>query len=474
MLSGGNIDANAVQKALEPVIQASEARLRLDIVHGFHLVNQNIKSSVGALGTQLIEFLSGPTSTISFPNLPLYVHPKLLPTIAPFLLPGVSNPQWTCPQQALSVASVLHDEHVLSFMATALGKTLQVFAAPILKKEKLFIFILPLVSLTRNMEDRVSSLPYSVGRWTKDLDPFGIQLVIIPAHEAGTRAFADWLLLPYVQQRLDRIFIDEVHHLITDKNFRECFARLGDLTLAGAKYTLMSATCPPRDVPEILHILGITELSMVREIRSSTTRTNIQYTVEQCTNDNLYATVQSKFNSIVLQPDERGLIYASTLKDCDELSQLLSAPKYYAPIDPKEKDKIQEEWFSGVYKWLICTTAYGEGIDYSKVRWVFNVRPQGKTSEVQQGGRAGRDGELSYSHTIFTTFPAHFRGLGLTDDPHGKAGLYAGYQMDTCYRFSFRLYDKETYPCAAIPGAALCGFCLEQVYQYILILHLCC
>lgn len=64
---------------------------------------------------------------------------------------------------------------------------------------------------------------------------------------------------------------------------------------------------------------------------------------------------------------------------------------------------MQEEWEKGIKKTVVATTAFGMGIDKGDVRYVihYNV-PKSMEEFYQESGRAGRDGEQSYSIIYFS------------------------------------------------------------------------
>ncbi|KAF5331459.1 hypothetical protein D9758_016336 [Tetrapyrgos nigripes] len=411
----------------------------------------------------IIGYMSGSSSVPQFPSPPIIVTPRLLQTVQ-CSLPDVKR--WKSPQQAESVASVLGDSHVFSILATGEGKSLQFFAAPILKPGRLFVVILPLVSLTIDMTRRLELMPYHGGIWGPDLDTVKASLVLVPAHLAGTSAFKKWLLLPEVNNRLDRIFVDEAHHIKTDRNFRECFQALCDHILVARKpISFLSGSLGPHDMTFITKACGMNEPSLVTEIRSYCGRPNHRYTHEQVDAKDMLHGIKKFIDQVgELSSDQRGLIFVDTIENCKKVAAHFGFEAYYAAESDEQKKKFQQLWRAGPTpkdRWMVCTMAFGEGIDSDLVVYVISYNPWGMTSLKQQFGRGGRNGQLSFGHLIWTQLP-DISGFKCPDDD--LVGRLALHRLLTspgeCMRLSEASYDRVVHSCAAL-GAELCQNCLK-------------
>ena len=129
----------------------------------------------------------------------------------------------------------------------------------------------------------------------------------------------------------------------------------------------------------------------------SVARTNIQINVTPKKTDKLatqiYAEITKNFQ---FKP---GLIYALTVSEVLHLSGdlrklgLKVAP-YYSGLSPNLKKLNHEKWMNGEYQALICTIAFGAGVDKKDVRFVIHASvPSSMEEYTQQIGRAGCDGK---------------------------------------------------------------------------------
>lgn len=65
--------------------------------------------------------------------------------------------------------------------------------------------------------------------------------------------------------------------------------------------------------------------------------------------------------------DMSGIIYATTIKDCEEITKLLrdanlKVREYHAQLTPNQKQNVQHKWYSGHYQAVVATIAFGMGI----------------------------------------------------------------------------------------------------------------
>lgn len=101
------------------------------------------------------------------------------------------------------------------------------------------------------------------------------------------------------------------------------------------------------------------------------------------------------------------IVYCKTRKKTKEFADLLKAHKinaacYHAGLKQDERKERQEKWIRNEIRVIVCTNAFGMGIDKPDVRLVVHTAPPDCLENYyQEAGRAGRDGEKAYAVLLY-------------------------------------------------------------------------
>lgn len=109
---------------------------------------------------------------------------------------------------------------------------------------------------------------------------------------------------------------------------------------------------------------------------------------------------------------EAGLLFCPTVRNggtsCSAMSQVLSSEfggKYrlfHGQMNQREKVKNQDDFMLGLFPMMICTKAFGMGIDKQDLRFtIHNSLPSSVESFYQEAGRAGRDRKKAICYILY-------------------------------------------------------------------------
>ena len=307
-----------------------------------------------------------------------------------------SSAQWTAVDLSNHTTTDL-----IVILPTGHGKSLLFFSAIVNQPEKAILLIVPLVSLAEDMARRFEEFDGQI-QFTVCTKPtqYCNENVIITTPEAiAIDTIYRSLNSIIVQDKISRIFIDEAHFTETDAGYRPDLARLYHVMTLRAPICLLSATMSS-DIKQGIQTAYFKKHHPV-EIRLSTDRPNLRYSfIKDSSQETLIELVESALE--ILGTEERIIVYCTSRSTVRELSEKLQSKSYTGDmIDSQRKDSFNA-WREGDSKVMVATSAFGAGVDFKSVRFVFLFRlPYSVESFVQQAGRGGRDGSPAYAITLW-------------------------------------------------------------------------
>lgn len=305
------------------------------------------------------------------------------------------------PGQEDIISSALQGRDVLGILPTGGGKSL-CFQVPTMLSDGLAIVVTPLIALmkdqVRNLQSRgIKALAVHTGMSRREVDTalnnaaYGdFKFLYISPERIHTELFQSWLR----ELNINYIVIDEAHCISQwGYDFRPSYLEIAKLRkVVDAPVIALTATATPEVAADIMLRLEFPEENLVK---SSFARPNLSYCCKETVDK------RGEILRFCLGTSGTGIVYVRSRKMCEELSLFLcqngvSADFYHAGLSTQDRSRKQREWIDNRTRVMVCTNAFGMGIDKPDVRFVLHFGLSDSIeSYFQEAGRAGRDGKPS-------------------------------------------------------------------------------
>ena len=313
------------------------------------------------------------------------------------------------PMQEEIITAALEGKDVLAIMPTGGGKSI-CFQVPGLMRDGITLVVTPLIALMKdqvqNLNDRgVRALAIHAGMSRHEVDlalnnaAYGdFKFLYLSPERLGTQLFRSYIDVLDVSF----IVVDEAHCISQwGYDFRPDYLRIGELReRIDAPVIAVTATATPSVAQDIMERLGFKEKLL---LKSGFERPNLSYIVRQV--EDKYSQILNVCNGV----PGTGIVYARNRRKCEELSAFLmaqgvSASFYHAGLGGQARAERQAAWKSGAVRVMVCTNAFGMGIDKPDVRFVVHYDlPESPEAYFQEAGRAGRDGKRSFAVQLWNS-----------------------------------------------------------------------
>ena len=313
------------------------------------------------------------------------------------------------PKQEEIVRTALEGKDVLAILPTGGGKSV-CFQVPALMKEGIAIVVTPLIALMKdqvqNLNDRgIKALCVNAGMGRREVELtlnnalYGdFKFLYVSPERIGTPMFQAFVR----EMQVSYIVVDEAHCISQwGYDFRPDYLNIGRLReLVDAPVIALTATATPQVAEDIMDRLAFEEKCL---IKSGFERPNLSYVVRNC-EDKL-----GQLLNICTNVQGTGVVYVRSRKRTEELAAFLtgngvSSSYYHAGLGTESRSDRQEKLKKDQIRVMVCTNAFGMGIDKPDVRFVvhFDV-PDSPEAYFQEAGRGGRDGKRSYAVMLWNS-----------------------------------------------------------------------
>ena len=313
------------------------------------------------------------------------------------------------PLQEDIINAVLQKKDVLALLPTGGGKSV-CFQVPVMMNDGLCLVISPLIAL---MKDQVENLRrkgitafaiYSgmsrkeVMNTLKVAGESNCKFLYVSPERLETNLFKEYL----PSFNINLIAVDEAHCISQwGYDFRPPYLRIGALReeLHNVPVLALTASATIEVQNDICEKLSFSQKNIFRQ---SFERANLSYSVF-----NVDVKI-NKIKEVLEKVSGSSIVYCKSRRRTKEIADLLNAQNinsnyYHAGLTSDERNKRQESWIRNETRVIICTNAFGMGIDKPDVRTVIHADvPDCLENYYQEAGRVGRDEKKSYAVLLYT------------------------------------------------------------------------
>ena len=302
------------------------------------------------------------------------------------------------------IKDVISEKDVVALLPTGAGKSL-CYQIPALVKKGICLVVSPLVSLMKDQIDQ--------------LDKKGIKALTIKSNSSvdeivtlfdnlkfGNYKFlylsperlnSDFILNKLKQIPINLIAVDEVHCISEwGQDFRPSYRLIHKIREIHPSVNIiaLTATATKKVTNDVVENLNLRDASIFKK---SFFRENLAYQVIY--NENKIGKLEKIFKKNPFPT----IIYVGSRKKTEDLSNLInskgySSTFYHGGMSSNDKSKAFDSWMNEENLIMVATNAFGMGIDKSNVKIVVHLDlPSSIENYIQEAGRAGRNGEKSFS-----------------------------------------------------------------------------
>lgn len=322
------------------------------------------------------------------------------------------------PLQLDVMQAVMSGNDVLALMPTGGGKSL-CYQVPAMAKDGICLVISPLIALMNDQvqnlrKKNITAFAIHAGMGRKDVisvleaaSHSNCRFLYVSPERLETALFKEYL--PGLGISL--IAVDEAHCISQwGYDFRPPYLRIVQLRneLPGVPVIALTASATPLVQKDICDKLSIPLLENKTDsdnpftvFQQSFERANLSYSIF---NDDAKI---NKIVSILQSVQGAAIVYCKSRKRTKEISELLNlqhipADYYNAGLTTDERTTRQLNWIKNKTRVIVCTNAFGMGIDKPDVRTVIHADvPDCLENYYQEAGRAGRDGKKAFAVLLY-------------------------------------------------------------------------
>ena len=314
------------------------------------------------------------------------------------------------PLQEEIIRSILAGKDTLALMPTGGGKSI-CFQVPAMMQEGVCLVVTPLIALMRdqvaNLQKRgIAAAAIYAGLTNREVEQLlenarrrQYKFLYVSPERLQSRRFLEYC----DGMPVSLLAVDEAHCISQwGYDFRPAYLQIAEIRsyFPQAPVLALTATATAQVQADICDKLAMQQPAVFTR---SFVRANLSYSV--IAEDNR----PEKLKHILDRVPGSAIVYCRNRRRTRQIAELLQlqgipADYYHAGLPPEERSARQEAWISSQVRVMVCTNAFGMGIDKPDVRVVIHYDvPDSPEAYYQEAGRAGRDEQKAYAVLLYST-----------------------------------------------------------------------
>jgi ATP-dependent DNA helicase RecQ len=345
------------------------------------------------------------------------------------------------PPQNKIIDAILLGNDTIALLPTGGGKSI-CFQVPGLILEGLCLVISPLIALMKDQVENLKKREISAealfsGQKSKEQNAIlekavsgDLKFLYISPERLAGDDFRGWLK----NMQLSLLAIDEAHCISQwGYDFRPEYLEIAQIRNLFPQIPVMALTASAtKEV--LMDMVNVLEFKNTNHIyRKSFERKNLFYAVRKEDNKSFHIIEGIK------KIKGTGIVYTRNRRGTEALAKILvdnqiSADFYHAGLDIHARSKKQKAWIDNKTRVMVCTNAFGMGIDKPDVRFVIHLEPPDcLESYYQEAGRAGRDENSAFCALFFNESDLERETLAIEERYPENKFLNQVYQLVCAY-----------------------------------------
>ncbi|RAJ04191.1 ATP-dependent DNA helicase RecQ [Chitinophaga skermanii] len=314
------------------------------------------------------------------------------------------------PLQEDIIQAILAGKDTLALLPTGGGKSI-CFQVPAMMQKGMCLVISPLIALMKDQVENLrkrnisalhiyAGMPFKEVEKVLDLARRGeVKFLYISPERLQSKRFQEYC----EQLPVKLIAVDEAHCISQwGYDFRPAYLQIATIRsfFPNVPVLALTATATRKVRKDICEKLLMKDPQIFTK---SFVRSNLSYSVLE------EEAKLTKIKHILDRVKGTAVVYCRNRRQTKDIATLLhaqgiAADYYHAGLTSAERNHKQEQWINNRTRVMVCTNAFGMGIDKADVRLVIHADvPDSIEAYYQEAGRAGRDELKAYAVLLYSS-----------------------------------------------------------------------